>query len=170
VKGFSSHKSTAPAGSGRASRSRDDPGFTLVEMMVVLTILALASTLVLLNGPGLGPSLSREADEFAGRLSAARDMALIANRAVSVTLTPDGYDVKVRSRAGWVPPGGERAFTGWADGTSASRGEAPLPATLTFDSIGLAEPMRIWLYRNGSSEVIAIDGAGNVGRLRPDER
>ena len=65
--------STGTADRGRLRRGKAR-GFTLVELMVVLTILALAATAVVLTIPGEERSVRSEADRLAARLAAARDV------------------------------------------------------------------------------------------------
>src|SRR3546814_15820916 len=78
-------------------------GFTLVELMVVLAILALAAAAVVLTIPGEERHVRSEADRLAARLAAARDIAVIEGRSVAVDLAPSGYGF-ARSVAGaWQP-------------------------------------------------------------------
>src|SRR3954453_11465568 len=83
-------------------------GFTLVELMVVLVIIGLASAAVILTLPERGGSLFAEAERFAARTKAARDNAILDARAASVAIGPDGYEVTRRS---------EGAHYDWVAGT-----------------------------------------------------
>lgn len=63
-------------------------GFTLIELIVVIAILGLMTTLITINGTPVSPAThAREAARaIAGALRAARGEALISDRSVSFTL------------------------------------------------------------------------------------
>jgi general secretion pathway protein H len=71
------------------SRSR---GFTLLEMLVVITIVALATALVTLALPdNRGHALSRDAERLAALLETARAQSRAAGVPVTWRLTSDGF-------------------------------------------------------------------------------
>jgi len=127
-------------------------GFTLVELMVVLVILGLASAAVILTMPERGGSLFAEAERFAARAKAARDNAILDARPATIEIGPGGYEVTRRSEAShydWVA-GTQPALTGGRDGR------------LRFGPTGLADPAHIVLRRSGRLVAIDIGGDGNV--------
>jgi general secretion pathway protein H len=136
-------------------------GFSLVEMLVVLVILGLATSIVMLTARSGGASLQDEADRFAGRLIAARDAALIRNRPVRIDITLDGYQVFAESRAGWLEI---EALEPWQEGTSVSHSSGQLPAALGFDNMGMADAASLSFFRGGATETVLIDSAGNISR------
>ena len=104
-----------PTSTGTADRGRlrrgNARGFTLVELMVVLTILALAATAVVLTIPGEERSVRSEADRLAARLAAARDVAVVEGRSVAVNFAPSGYGFERRIDGAWAPlPGRARRY------------------------------------------------------------
>lgn len=139
-------------------------GFSLIEMLVVLAIAAMAGSVIVLAAPSGAPSLAGEADALASRLLAARDLALIENRMVRVELAQDGYRQTIRSRSGWTLPADGPAFTPWRDGTSIAVADRPLPVSVSFDPIGLSEPAAIRMLRGATAECVRVDGGGNVRR------
>jgi len=127
-------------------------GFTLVELMVVLVIIGLATAAVILTLPERGGSLFSEAERFAARAKAARDNAILDSRPASLDVGPGGYDVTRRSEAShydWVA-GTEPALTGGREGR------------VRFSATGLADPAQIVLRRGGRLVAIDIGGDGNV--------
>jgi general secretion pathway protein H len=127
-------------------------GFTLIELMVVLVIIGLASAAVILTLPERGGSLFAEAERFAARTKAARDNAILDARAASVAIGPGGYDVSRRSEAAhydWVA-GTEPALTGGREGR------------VRFGATGLADPAHVVLQRGGRLVAIDISGDGDV--------
>ncbi len=132
--------------------------------MVTLMIVGLASALVVLTAPPGAPSLDKEADRLATRLAAARDLALIENRTVLIDLTDEGYAQRIRSFNGWITPANTPALSQWEAGTTVSHPSGRLPAAITFDAIGLTEPTKLTLIRDGRTAAIDINAAGLVTR------
>lgn len=63
-------------------------GFTLIELIVVLAIIAIAATMVVVRGAPISPASQARlaASEVAGALQSARSEALVTNRSVAFTL------------------------------------------------------------------------------------
>ncbi|WP_174291428.1 pilus assembly FimT family protein, partial [Sphingomonas bacterium] len=75
------HRNKPPAREG---------GFTLVELMVVITVIALAAGAVAWSLPDPAGRVSDEAARFALRVRAAHDKAIVEARPVSVWVTAGG--------------------------------------------------------------------------------
>lgn len=147
-------------------------GFTLVEMMVVLLVLALAGGAVMLVARSGGASVSQDAARLASRIAAARETAITGARPVSLWVSPSGYGFDVHAGGKWQPqPRGALAPIDWAEGTTASTsgiGGAGArlsggPARLTFDNLGLPEgPMTVTLERDDRTARVEVASNGNV--------
>ncbi|MDF7777718.1 GspH/FimT family pseudopilin [Sphingomonas sp. AOB5] len=78
---------------GRSTRTARETGFTLVEMLIVLAIIAVAAGTVAIGvgGATRAPTVEAEARRLATRLQAASDDAMLGDRMVALTIAPDGY-------------------------------------------------------------------------------
>lgn len=91
----------------RGARSASDgtAGFTLVEMLIVLAIIAAAAGAVTL---GIGaatraPNVETEARRLATRLQAAADDSMLGDRLIAFTVEKHGYGFATMSADGLVP-------------------------------------------------------------------
>ena len=140
-----------------AESDKRTQGFTLVELMVVLFIIALAATAVVLAMPEPGGSVESEAVRFAARTNAARDRAILESRPAAVEVGRGGYEVARRVGGAWRT----EARYDWVDGTTPEIAAAG-SGSIRFDSIGLAEPAFVVLRRGGRSATVEISGDGGV--------
>ena len=145
---------------GKAKRRA---GFTLVELMVVVTIIGLMSGLVVLNLPETRPSLSAEAETFGARLLRAREEAVLTGRTVEVVITPEGYTF-VQRRGLERRPLTDRPFKAerWEAETQVAVQGAGAPSPVIFDSTGGADAVEVLLERDAERTRVTVDGAGEV--------
>lgn len=83
-------------------------GFTLVEVLVVMLLIALLSSFAVLSLPRAGPAEQQrtEALRLLGRLELAREEAVLQGRSVGLRTASDGYRFMQLTADGW------RAFAG----------------------------------------------------------
>lgn len=151
-----------PTSARAADRLGRRRGFSLVELMVVVTLIGLAATAVVLTLPEADRRLDQEAMRLAARITLARDETILSGRPTAVRIDADGYAFLRRTDGVWTqldeaPLKGAR----WAEGTRPvlKRTEALVTA---FDPVGMAEPVGIRLQRGARAVDIAIDASGEV--------
>ncbi|HEV8676373.1 MAG TPA: GspH/FimT family pseudopilin [Methylomirabilota bacterium] len=142
-------------------RRRRSPGFTLIEIVVVLAILAVATALVL---PAVGRGrdalqLRSEAGRVAALLREARLQAVSQRHATRVVLDRARNTVVLTGRDP-AHPLRELAVPAGLRFTVATGGD-----TLTFSSRGLTRETR-WLLERPDGRRLAIDVDGVTGRVR----
>lgn len=132
-------------------------GFTLLEMLVVLVIIAGASLLAMAAfGGGLrGMQLHASAKEIAAQLRFARAVAISTGEPQDVVIDPQGRSWRgAKGRSGSLPGEGEVVFTGAgaaqfadaADGDDDSEGKG----VVRFFPDGAATGGRVRLLANGA--------------------
>ncbi len=154
-----------PAFAGARSGA-DDRGFTLVELMVVLAIMALAATAVVLTIPGEERGVRSEADRLAARLAGARDIAVIESRSVAVNFAPSGYGFERRVSGEWQPlPGRAFAQRNWPGGVRFAAGDGQGVTRIMFDRVGTSPtPQALVLVGGAAREVVRVSATGEISR------
>lgn len=85
-------------------------GLTLVELLVVMVILGLASSLVLLNAPPSRAAVERDALRFASSVKIALDDMVMTGATYRLVVDSTGYGFERYIRGEWVTEGIDRAF------------------------------------------------------------
>ena len=148
------------------SATGSNAGFTLVELMIVMTIVGLLSAAVVLAMPDPRGSVVAEAERFAARAKAVQELAVIDARATAVRVTGAGYGFDRRRRGEWEAlaqePFVDRA---WGSEVEASIGAAGA-MRIVFDSTGMAEPAQLVLRRDGEQASVEVRQDGRIHVVR----
>jgi len=152
----------ACAGTPVGPRRAGQRGFTLVELMVVVTVIGLASGVAVLAMPDPRGRVADEAARFAVRVRAAHDIAIVDATPVSLWVTGGGYGFDRRVGGRWVPMADKPLrVERWAEGTAARLAVPQL--RVTFDPTGLADrPAELRLERDGQGTGVLIGADGSV--------
>ena len=147
---------------GRARPSREErAGFTLVELMMTVAIIAMAAAAVVMVAPDPRPAVGAEAERFAARLTSARDEAVLTNRSIAVETTASGYGFQAFDGQVWTAlQDGPFKPIVWETGTTVSADVEG--QRLVFDPTGVADPYRLTLRRDAKTRTVTVDGAGEV--------
>jgi general secretion pathway protein H len=155
--GFTPLRRSAENGFESSWRSAGN-GFTLVELMVVIAIMAVATAVVMLAIPDPRGRLIDDAERFAARANAARDDAILQSRDMRVLVTMAGYQVERRRQGKWQILTDKPFMPArWADGTGATGA-----TSILFDATGAAVPATVTLARDDQRVAVTVSGNGAI--------
>ena len=138
-------------------------GFTLVELMVVIFLIGLASAAVVMMSRPAGGGARDEAEQLAARIAALRDQSILQSRTMAVWVRPSGYGFETRSAGQWQPLSqAPFAPSDWRRGTSVQLGGAR-QTRIAFDSTGLPSTASSIGIRRGEALVtVELSATGDV--------
>lgn len=141
----------------RAARA----GFTLVELMIVLTIMGLLAAAVILTLPDGKVTLAQESARFAARLLRAREESLLVNRQVRVSVSSSDYRFDIRDGRDWrALDKAPFVTTAWVEETRVSGLDGE--HVVVFEPTGQASGAEFTMGRGDAGYVVSVDVAGNV--------
>jgi general secretion pathway protein H len=148
-------------------RRASQAGFTLVELMVVMFLIGLAATAVVLTVGSASRAAGSQAEQFAARIGALRDRAVVESQPYAFWVRPSGYGFETREGRQWRPLDKKPfATTDWQQPLTANlAGQRVL--RIAFDANGLpSTPMEVTLSGGTVPLRVKLDAAGNVDVAR----
>lgn len=138
-----------------------EQGFTLVELMVVITVMALLAGAVVLTFPASGAGSRDAAHRFAARVAAARDTAVLSGRPVALWVSPSGYGFEQWQAGKWQAVDAKPLRQeDWGRGV---RAEVSGQVRVSFDTVGLPDrALDVRLTQENRSATVRIAATGDV--------
>lgn len=142
-------------------------GFTLVELMVVLFLIGLAASTVVLTVSSAARSSGTQAEQFAARIAALRDRAVVEGKPLAFWLRASGYGFERRNGTRWQAWDTKPFQTVNWQASMAANVAGGRAMRIAFDANGLpSAPMDIVLTGDNRTYRVTMDAAGNVNVAR----
>ena len=160
--GAKAARARMPTSATGNSRVASPNGFTLVELLVVLVVIGLASAAVMLTLPDDRGGLRVEAERLAARVHAARDEAIVQAKPVALIIDSSGYGFERYRRGEWRPitePPFDRRE--WPENMLV-RIEGAADGRVAFDEMGISDGAIVTLNRGEDQVRIGIGSDGKI--------
>lgn len=144
-------------------RAPAQQGFTLVELLVVITLIGLLAGAVVLSTGGLRPTDAREeVDKLRRALLRAQEAAVLGNRAIAVRVDRVGFSFEIRRLGAWQSLAGAGfPRVVFAPDVEARVGKEGV-VSVVFDNTGLATPASLVLVRGKKLLALDLDASGKA--------
>ncbi|MEM8616808.1 MAG: GspH/FimT family pseudopilin [Pseudomonadota bacterium] len=145
--------------------ARADAGMTLVEIMVVVFIIGLASTLVVLNLPRGASPAQRAAEGLQTQLIRWQDQAILSGAPIGLVVEEERYSAAIWRRGDWQAFGPvtalERQLRLTPEDIETQLAAANGPS-IVFDPTGVTPSARFRLAGQGEVFIISLTDDGDV--------
>ncbi len=148
-------------------------GFSLIEVIVVVAVIGLASGAVMVAMPGDAAALRPEAERLAARLAHAAHSSILDGVAYGAKVDTQGYSFfRIRDEAWAVianaPPlvqerwNNKTTASVIADADTISTDPASPAPNVVFDPTGVATPFRVIMRHSAAAFVVEGDAFGKI--------
>lgn len=145
-------------------KRRQDDGFSLVEVMVVVAIIGLMASVVVLSLPSKTSDMRQVVSQTERALLALSRSSVMSNRVIGVVFAPDGISTMHLTEAGW-----EDDDQTLADGIQ----KWPSLTALSLTVGGASQPLvqndpqpHIWFLPTGEHPAFELVLAGDAGQVK----
>jgi general secretion pathway protein H len=152
----------------RAHLTRRDAGMTLVEVMMVIFIIGLATTVAVMTLPPRERPEARVLREVETALMQAQDRAVLTGEVIGLQQTEAGFELLSWTGEEWLPlQGGTLRLPDGVDveilppDDQRRTGQAA-PERIVFNPLGRAEPVTLAVSWQGWSERVELNPDGEV--------
>jgi general secretion pathway protein H len=131
--------------------------------MVVVFIIGLMSAAVVMTMPGEERRALDDAERFAARAAAARDVAVLSARPVRMWVAASGYGFDTRVKGAWQPMADTALENGnWGEGLNLST-DSGGAGQIVFDASGMPDHgLAVTLLGGAQKATVHINGSGEV--------
>jgi len=140
---------------------RREAGVTLLELLVVMTLIAIAAGAVVLTAVPSTPPLAQEAARLAARAAFAQDEAALTGAALALRLDAEGYRFERRTGPDWRPLE-EPPFkpVAWGEDVRVEFTPRAPVARVVFDAAGFTTASEVLLRRGAERARVRFDASG----------
>jgi len=147
-----------------------EAGFTLVEILCVLVLIGVTTSLVVLTIEPPKSALETQAEKLTGQLNALAQDGLISGSVNAAGFSKEGYTLYSFENSEWT----ERISGDWQDSyrLTFTRGSAKLDLpkttkpTIMFQPTGLSTPFELTLSDSGAEYALTTSGDGRVELIK----
>lgn len=147
-------------------RITKEAGFTLVEILCVLVVIGLMSSVVILSMPQPKSALDEQATTLTGQLNALAQDGLISGSVTAAGFSEDGYALYSFENSEWT----ERVSAEWADSyrmkftRASAKLEIPKKTDpiIMFQPTGLSTPFELTLSDSDVKYAVKTAGDGRI--------
>lgn len=142
-----------------------DAGFSLVEVLMSVFIMALATSVIILTRPPPPDAMSVEVEQFQDMLEATTDKAILTGAPTGIRLSAEGYSQLVWREGEWVNISNQ--VVKLPDGASLEilqRGEDQTGPDIEMSPLGDVSPVQVNLAMRGRYLLLSIDAEGSITR------
>ncbi|MEO1642402.1 MAG: GspH/FimT family pseudopilin [Pseudomonadota bacterium] len=150
-----------------AHTRRSELGMTLVEMMAVVFIIGLATSLVVVTMPERADPAERAADAFTRDVRQVADRAILTGRVQGLDIHDDGYTAVQLRQGDWVEQPRAKARVSNKALDLRVRGLAEVAEgvpELVFDPTGVNDPVEVEMRMGRARYVLTVAADGEVTR------
>lgn len=142
-------------------------GFSLIELLVVLVIVALGASLIVASLPPPVSPAQRSAELLLRQIETAQEHALLANVPTALDIGPNESRLLEHAGRTWRPVEADQSIRAgqivlWSGAVGVTGDPGPLPLWIEFDPTGFNSEARILFSDGTQTRIVRLSGAGDA--------